>query len=109
LTVEPPAGFADSLDHDFRTHPLLGFDAGRSTTMTPGRRLKLTPREEAIGRAILAAKTNKDIAGELGISEQSVKNRLSQVYRKVGVKNRLELMRFLLQESAGRGPAAVSG
>lgn len=65
--------------------------------MTPARRLNLTPREEAIGKAILAAKTNKDIAGELGISEQSVKNRLSQMYRKVGVRNRLELMRLLVE------------
>jgi DNA-binding NarL/FixJ family response regulator len=58
--------------------------------------LVLTPREKAIGRAILDAKTNKDIAGELGISEQSVKNRLTQLYRKLGVRNRLELMRLLL-------------
>ena len=71
--------------------------------MTPSKRYKLTPREETIGRAILAAKTNKDIAGELGISEQSVKNRLSQLYRKVGVRNRLELMRALIQYSSPTG------
>jgi DNA-binding NarL/FixJ family response regulator len=61
---------------------------------------RLTPRERAIARAILAAKTNRLIAEELGISEQSVKNRLSQLYRKAGVRNRLELMRVLLQYSA---------
>jgi LuxR family maltose regulon positive regulatory protein len=71
--------------------------------MAPSKRYKLTPREEAIGKAILAAKSNKDIAGELGISEQSVKNRLSQLYKKVGVRNRLELMRVLMQYSSPTG------
>lgn len=68
--------------------------------MTPLKRLRLTPREEAIGKAILAAKTNRAIADELGITEQSVKNRLSQLFKKAGVKNRLELMRVLLARSS---------
>lgn len=59
---------------------------------------KLTPREETIARAILAATPNKLIADELGISEQTVKNRLSTLYRKLGVGNRLELMRLLMTE-----------
>jgi DNA-binding NarL/FixJ family response regulator len=65
--------------------------------MTPSRRITLTPREEAIVRLVLAAKTNKAIAGELGISEQSVKNRLTTLYRKFGVSSRLQLMRSLLR------------
>ena len=64
--------------------------------MTPSRKVTLTPREEAITRAVLAAKTNKAIAEELGISEQSVKNRLTNLYRKFGVTSRLQLMRLLL-------------
>ncbi len=59
---------------------------------------KLTPREIGIVRAILAAQSNKAIAEELGISEQSVKNRLTQLYRKLGVRNRLELMRIAMTE-----------
>ena len=65
--------------------------------MTPSRKITLTPREEAIVRTVLAAKTNKDIAAELGISEQSVKNRLTKLYRKFGVCSRLQLMRSLLK------------
>ena len=64
--------------------------------MAPSRKIALTPREEEIVRAVLAAKTNKDIAQELGISEQSVKNRLTKLYRKFGVTSRLQLMRLLL-------------
>ena len=60
-------------------------------------RPKLTPREEEIARAILAAKPNKAIADELGISEQSVKNRLTKLYRKFGVTSRLQLMSLLMK------------
>lgn len=56
----------------------------------------LTPREESIVHALLAAKTNKEIALELGISEQSVKNRLTTLYKKLGVKSRLQLMRAIM-------------
>jgi DNA-binding NarL/FixJ family response regulator len=61
---------------------------------------RFTPREEAIVTAILAAQSNKEIAASLGISEQSVKNRLTQLYRKLGVSSRLELMRRLLTDAA---------
>ena len=60
--------------------------------------MRLTPREQAIVGAILTAQSNKAIADELGITEQSVKNRLTQLYRKVGVNSRLQLMRVMLKE-----------
>jgi len=66
--------------------------------MTPGRSIRLTPREQAIARSIVAAQSNKAIADQLGISEQSVKNRLTKLYRKLGVTSRLQLMKFLIKE-----------
>jgi DNA-binding NarL/FixJ family response regulator len=60
--------------------------------------IKMTPREEAILQGVLAAKSNKAIAEELGISEQSVKNRLTMLYKKCGVSSRLQLMRAFLRE-----------
>jgi DNA-binding NarL/FixJ family response regulator len=65
--------------------------------MTPAAHVKLTPREQAISRLILAARSNRAIAEELGISEQSVKNRLTVLYRKLGVNTRLQLMHVLLK------------
>lgn len=41
--------------------------------------------------ALLTGATNKDIAARLGLTEQSVKNRLWSLYRKTGVANRLQL------------------
>jgi DNA-binding NarL/FixJ family response regulator len=64
--------------------------------MTPARP-RLTPRETQIVAAILAADSNKEIAAKLSLSEQSVKNRLTKLYRKFGVGSRLQLMRVLMR------------
>lgn len=58
---------------------------------------KLTPREAEIVDALLSADSNKAIASKLGISEQSVKNRLTKLYRKFNVSSRLQLMRLLMK------------
>jgi DNA-binding NarL/FixJ family response regulator len=52
---------------------------------------RLTPRELKIVRALCAGATNREIAGRLGLREQTVKNRLSVIYAKLGVRNRVEL------------------
>jgi DNA-binding NarL/FixJ family response regulator len=54
--------------------------------------VKITPREREIIDAILSAASNRVIAARLGISEQSVKNRLTGLYKKLGVGNRVELI-----------------
>jgi DNA-binding NarL/FixJ family response regulator len=53
---------------------------------------RLTPREREIVEAMLTAASNKDIASRLGITEQSVKNRLTALYRKLGVSGRVGLV-----------------
>lgn len=58
----------------------------------PHNKHTLTPRERDIVEAMMAADSNKAIAARLGISEQSVKNRLTALYRKLGVTTRLELV-----------------
>ncbi|HVZ24185.1 MAG TPA: helix-turn-helix transcriptional regulator [Vicinamibacterales bacterium] len=50
----------------------------------------LSPRERQIVDAMMAAASNKVIAARLGITEPSVKNRLTALYRKPGVSGRLE-------------------
>jgi two-component system, NarL family, nitrate/nitrite response regulator NarL len=51
----------------------------------------LTPRELEIVSAIVKGSSNRTIATEFSISEQTVKNHLSSVFDKMGVSNRLEL------------------
>jgi DNA-binding NarL/FixJ family response regulator len=65
-----------------------------------GAKPRLTTREREIVEAMLTAASNKDIAARLGITEQSVKNRLTGLYRKLGVRGRLELVLKLMQQDA---------
>ena len=62
--------------------------------------MDLTPREQDIVDLILAGAPNKTIAARLGLSEQSIKNRLTTLYRKCGVASRLELVVKLLADEA---------
>lgn len=52
----------------------------------------LTPRQHAILRSVARGRTNKDIATELGISEQGVKVHISRLLERYGAENRVELV-----------------
>jgi two-component system nitrate/nitrite response regulator NarL len=47
--------------------------------------------------AIADGLTNRDIASQLSIAEDTVKHHLSNVFDKVGVSNRLELALFAIE------------
>jgi DNA-binding NarL/FixJ family response regulator len=51
----------------------------------------LTPRERQVIAAIAEGASNKDIGRAYGLSEQTVKNHLSNIFDKLGVSTRLEL------------------
>jgi two-component system nitrate/nitrite response regulator NarL len=51
----------------------------------------VTPREREIIREVVEGATNKDIAARFKLSEQTVKNHLSNIFDKLGVSSRLEL------------------
>ena len=61
------------------------------------RRFHLTRRETDVLRRVLDGLKNIDIAEDLEITEQTVKDHLSNVYMKMGVKNRFELVRSLVK------------
>jgi two-component system, NarL family, nitrate/nitrite response regulator NarL len=52
---------------------------------------RLSPKELAIITCITQGKRNKEIAYQLGTTEQVIKNYLRKVYDKLGVSDRLEL------------------
>lgn len=59
-------------------------------------KLHLTSRELEIVGEIAAGATNREIATRFGISEETVKRHLSNVFDKVGVSNRLELALYAI-------------
>jgi len=63
--------------------------SGRQPDAPPDNSIKwITPRESQLLKLLGQAKSNKQIAAELGITEQTVKNKLQLVYLKLGVYNR---------------------
>ena len=52
--------------------------------------ISLTKREKEILSLVIKGATNREIAEGLLVSEQTVRNRLSGIFRKLGVKNRTE-------------------
>jgi DNA-binding CsgD family transcriptional regulator len=59
---------------------------------------RLTRRETDVLRRVLDGLKNLEIAEELEISEQTVKDHLSNIYMKTGVRNRFALMRELVNQ-----------
>jgi DNA-binding NarL/FixJ family response regulator len=59
-------------------------------------RFGLTKREMQIVPLIVAGCTNKDIAQQFSLSEDTVKHHLTNIFDKVGVSTRLELALFAL-------------
>lgn len=60
----------------------------------------LTHREQLLMDVLASGATNREIARHLGLREQTVKNRLSAIYGKLGLRNRLELAVYLARITA---------
>ncbi|MGB0064362.1 MAG: LuxR C-terminal-related transcriptional regulator, partial [Terracidiphilus sp.] len=57
---------------------------------------RLSPKEMSIITCITQGKRNKEIAFQLGTTEQVIKNYLRKIYDKLGVSDRLELALYCL-------------
>ena len=65
----------------------------------------LSESEMEVARAVLAGRTNAEIAAARGRSVKTVANQLGSIYGKLGVRDRYELAAVLV----GEDPSGVSG
>jgi two-component system nitrate/nitrite response regulator NarL len=70
----------------------IGFGMPREVAQ-PRRKVSLTPREREIVTLLRQGMRNKQIAGEMSITEGTVKIYLFRLFHKLGVRNRFELAR----------------
>src|SRR5208282_1172734 len=57
----------------------------------PAGRVTFTDREKEVLEMLVAGRSNKEIGGQLGIEERTVKAHVAKLMRKVGVQNRIAL------------------
>jgi len=74
---------------------LLSQPGAGMTAMSP----MLSPRERQVLDLIMAARSNREIAGELGIEERTVKAYVASLLRKTGADNRVSLSVQATQDS----------
>ncbi len=91
------------------------YRAQAAALVNPRTQPRLSPKELSIIACITQGKRNKEIAYQLGTTEQVIKNYLRKIYDKLGVSDRLELALYCLHnkilpaESEEEAAAIIKG
>jgi DNA-binding NarL/FixJ family response regulator len=107
-TVDPlqlPRMIVDAVD----SPEFLVFRPEPEEAATDGAAAAMSSRELVILRAVAEGRTNRAIADELWVSEQTVKFHLRNVYRKLGLANRTEAARYAIRQGLVVRVGATSG
>lgn len=105
---------AAALERDVAGELFARLGAARDAEATAGRRARtplpdgLTPREAEVLTLVAAGKTNRDIAGDLVISEKTVARHLSNIFTKLGLGSRTAAAAYAFEHGLTR-PAAGRG
>jgi two-component system, NarL family, nitrate/nitrite response regulator NarL len=65
-------------------------------------RILLTPREEQVVALVADGLSNRDVAGELGLSEHTIKKYLLRIFDKLGTSSRVELVLYAMSHGENR-------
>jgi DNA-binding NarL/FixJ family response regulator len=84
------------IDNQSVSWVIEAYRAQASALVNPRSQPKLSPKEMAIITCMTQGKRNKEIAYQLGTTEQVIKNYLRKIYDKLGVSDRLELALYCL-------------
>ena len=58
---------------------------------------RLTPRESEIVRCVAIGMRNAEVATRLALSESTVKTHLTNIFQKLGIRDRIELTRYAIK------------
>jgi DNA-binding NarL/FixJ family response regulator len=92
-----PVEFADAIRHFAASRPFRVFGGERAKKQKGD----LTDRELSVVHAVARGLSNKEIARELWIAEQTVKFHLGNIFRKLAVANRTEAARVVYERGLG--------
>src|SRR5205807_1317228 len=81
-----------------------------SQLTAPRTKSRISEKELTIISCVTQGMRNKEIAKEVGTSEQVIKNYLRKIYDKLGVSDRLELALYCIHHGLlqGRGEPAIT-
>jgi DNA-binding NarL/FixJ family response regulator len=92
------------LDSHMTAAVMRQFASGDDGPGAGGReRAPLSPREREIVALVAQGFKNKEMAGKMFISEQTVKNHLHNIFDKLGVSDRLELALYAIHKNLHQG------
>ena len=99
---EPPQLLIERIRHIMRGESLNGAEiatpiAGQAYKADQDAKRPLTPRELQVLRGVFSGWSNKQIAGELGISVSLAKAFVQQLFRKTQVSSRAQLVRVAIE------------
>ena len=69
----------------------------------------LTPREEQVVALVADGLSNREVAGELALSEHTIKKYLFRIFDKLGISNRVELVLYAMNHGGSRQAEWVAG
>lgn len=96
-----PELFISKLDALIRTRPINAEDESESRSIPTTQ--SLSARQKAVMIEMARGSSNKEIALSLGMGLETAKSHVSEIIRRLGVRNRSEAIRCYLAEEAGRG------
>jgi DNA-binding NarL/FixJ family response regulator len=93
------------IDNESINSVIEAYQSQKDTLTSLRTQPRLSPKELAVITYVTQGMRNKEIAFQLGTSEQVIKNYLRKIYDKLGVSDRLELALYWLNHQApNKGP-----
>ena len=91
------------IDPSLASYVISPYVGGRNKK-APGRKNLLSPREQEVCSLLAYGHTNSEIAEKLFISERTVETHRANIFSKLNLKNRAELVRFAIDNNLMKLP-----